>query len=324
MVEQYIKPNPKTEDKLTAELNWLNSKDRNVSLRNSCIYKWSLNRLSEKYNSWGDFVKAQCLDYRQNLNFYESKEKINSLIAFIDKPAKTNFENFIIGLHPYSKETMVTYKAIKSIYQYNFEEAFKTLNECLNAGSEIRYSNPYDVRIKDCYMCDYQENGSFTLYSFVKRMIELQNKTITDPKNAAQYYFLLANGYYNMTYFGNSRNIYCSPIKCYGHIYFSSDYDKDIKKSPIADCSKALECYQKAMDLSTDKEFKAKCCFMAAKCEQNKYFISDDFSYKTPVRSGIYFKQLFENYSMTDYYQEVINECGYFKKYISKKVNSSN
>lgn len=321
MVEQYLKSDPKTEDKLTKELNWLISKERNVSLRNSCIYKWSLSRLSEKYKSWGDFIKAQCLDYRQNLNFYESKENINSLIALVDKPAKTGFESFIIGLHPYSKETMVYYKAINSIYQYNFEEAFKMLNECLNAGSEVLENNPFDIYIKDCYSCDYGEKEVFTQYTFVKRMLELQNKIITDSKNASQYYFLLANGFYNMTYFGNSRNMYSSPIKSYGHIYFYSDYDKEIKKSPITDCNKALEYYQKAMDLSTDIEFKAKCCFMAAKCEQNKYFISDDFSYKTPIRSGIYFKQLRDNYSTTRYYQEVINECGYFEKYVSQKIH---
>ncbi len=317
-VEQYLKPNAKLEDDFTNDLSWFNSSERHSSLRKDCIYHWSLSRLSEKYRSWGDSIKAQCLDYHQNPNFYDIRDNINGLIALTDKPNKTNFESYILSLHPYSKETMVTYKAICAIYQYKFDDAFKIMNECLNTGTEVLENNPFNITIKDCYTCDAPIVEKFTQYNFIKKMLELQVKTLTDPQNASKYYFLMANGLYNMTYFGNSRRVYRSPIKSYGNIYFGWGYDQNIKKSPIVDCSKALEYYKKAMDLSNDNEFKAKCCFMAAKCEQNKFFVSDEFSFKSPVKSGLYFKQLFDNYSNTKYYQEIINECGYFRKYVSQ------
>lgn len=318
-VEQYSKPNAIQEDDFTNDFSWLNSNQRHVSLRKDCIYHWSLSRLSEKYRSWGDSIKAQCLDYHQNPNFYDIRDNVNGLIALINKPNKTNFENYILSLHPYSKETMVTYKAIGSIYQYKFNDAFKILNECLNSGTNVLENNPFNVTIKDCYTCEVPIVEVYTQYTFVKKMLELQAKVSTDPQNASKYYFLIANGLYNMTYFGNSRHVYSSPIKQYGHIYFEWDYDNGVKESPIADCSEALEYYKKAMDLSSDNEFKAKCCFMAAKCEQNKFFISKEFSFKAPVKSGKYFKLLLDNFSNTKYYQEIIHECGYFKMYLSQK-----
>ena len=147
--------------------------------------------------------------------------------------------------------------------------------------------------------------------------VQLQNKAISDPKNAASYYFKLANGLYNMTYYGNARNVYSSPIMDPGLVYFG--YDKTPSSNAIFDCAKALEYYRKAMEASSNKEFKAKCCFMAAKCEQNQYFSSAEFNYDAAIQSGSWFKELRDNYSKTNYYQEIIHECGYFRMFLKAK-----
>jgi hypothetical protein len=74
--------------------------------------------------------------------------------------------------------------------------------------------------------------------------------------------------------------------------------------------------YVKAMNLSGSKEFKAKCAFMAAKCEQNAFFVQQEQSSDIDFRAGNYFKMLKENFSTTKYYKEVIKECGYFRTYV--------
>jgi len=320
-IEQYTKPESRTEGELTKELIWLGKESHNPSLRSGCIHSWALSRLSEKYRNWGDLVKAQCLDYTQNKLFYDNQENINSLIALIDKPNKTDFEKFIVGLHPYSRSTLFTYKAIILIYQYKFQEALEMIDACPQAGNGGLQANPFIIHINDCHDCDFhlENNEVFSQYTFVQRLLELQNKAISDPKNAAQYYFLLANGLYNMTYYGNAHDVFSSPILGLSVGYIYSGEQKSPRYKPYFDCAKALEYYNKAMEASTDKEFKAKCCFMAAKCEQNQYYSSDEFSYKASIRSGVYFKQLRETYSKTKYYQEIIRECGYFRKYIGVK-----
>jgi len=116
-----------------------------------------------------------------------------------------------------------------------------------------------------------------------------------------------------MTYFGNARLVYETKLVYSNPIDFGYDNRQRTSYDPTSDCQKAEEYYRKAMELSVDKEFKAKCCFMAAKCEQNTYFNSAEFSNDRPIRSGKYFKQLQENFSSTKYYKEVLNECGYFE-----------
>ena len=76
------------------------------------------------------------------------------------------------------------------------------------------------------------------------------------------------------------------------------------------------------MELSVDKEFKAQCCFMAAKCEQNIYFSSADFNADRIVKSGKYYQLLEENYSKTNYYREILKECGYFGMYQAKWIGN--
>ena len=118
-----------------------------------------------------------------------------------------------------------------------------------------------------------------------------------------------------MTYYGNARSVYETKIKSYWLVDFEYDSKHQTLNDAIYDCSKAEECYRKAMEMSVDKEFKAQNGFMAAKCEQNAYYSSADYNYQRPVRSGIYFKQIQENFSKTNYYQEILKECGYFSMY---------
>ena len=86
----------------------------------------------------------------------------------------------------------------------------------------------------------------------------------------------------------------------------------------IFDCSNALKYYLKAMRLSNDRNFKAMCCFMAAKCEQNKFYLKKDRNPNINFIAGKYFKDLKDSYNNTDYYKEIIKECGYFRTYLAK------
>jgi hypothetical protein len=321
LIEQYTSVDPKIEGKLAKELDWIGREKRHSSLRSASIYEWALNRLSEKYHLWGDIIKAQCLDYTQNKSFYYDDKNIDALIALMDKPTKTDFEKFLVEVHRYSEGELYTYKAIERIYQFRLKEALDLLNANPNTGNGDFLADPFVIHINDCHDCDAVDNNK-TVYNhtaFIKRLIDLQTEAEANPKRAAENYFLLANGLYNMTYFGNSRIVYYTPITEYniGQIYY--DYELTVNKNNIFDCSKALEYYIKAMNASTDKEFKAKCCFMAAKCEQNQYYTTLEDVWNAPIRSGNYFKQLKTDYSKTKYYGEVIEECGYFRKYLGMK-----
>jgi hypothetical protein len=100
---------------------------------------------------------------------------------------------------------------------------------------------------------------------------------------------------------------------------FRNEYNTTLNKDTMPDyMSSAIaeEYYNKAMGASKDPEFKAKCCFMAAKCEQNTFFCHEPKDYKGDFKAGKYFTMLKSNYSATKYYREIIEECGYFKTYL--------
>jgi hypothetical protein len=318
-VELYSKPDIRKEKELTEELEWISGNNHQQALRNSNIYNWALKRLAVKYQSWGDSVKAQCLNYRLNPNFYYNGNNMEALIKYMDKKDKTEFDNFIIPIHPYSKAELFTYKAIQLIYDYKFKEALATLDSCEGTGNGVLPADPFIIHINDCHDCDFRasKETEYDQYSFVKTLIDLQNKTATDTKNASNYYYLLATGLYNMTFYGNSHCVFDSPLIDLSIYSFEYGYntEKKVKYSKFLDCSKAMEYFNKASALSKDNEFKAKCCFMSAKCEQNNYFSSEDFSYDHFIQSGDFYKLFSDYYSKTKYYNEVIKECGFFKKY---------
>jgi len=81
-------------------------------------------------------------------------------------------------------------------------------------------------------------------------------------------------------------------------------------------CEPALKFYRKAMASSTNKEFKAKCAWMSAKCELNNWYATKEYADGDHIFiESDYYKMMKEKFSDTKYYREVINECGYFCSY---------
>ena len=58
---------------------------------------------------------------------------------------------------------------------------------------------------------------------------------------------------------------------------------------------------------------------MLAKCEQNEFFRTKPENYPGDFKAGKYFRLLQKDYSETNYYKEIINECGYFRTFLNKK-----
>lgn len=323
LIERTNKLDAKFEDQILKELLWLKS-DSLPSLRNSNAYEWALKRLSEKYEKNSDLIRSECLDYMRNMQFYTDTIKAAAMLHFMDKLNKTEFEKFILTIHPYKREDIIDYQATKLVYQNKFEEAIAKYNANQCSGKEL-LGNPFLIHINDCHDCDHaaSQKEKYTKLSFLEKMMKLKVEAEKGGVAAAKANFLLANGYYNMSYFGNSRVMYQTEISgyvdCFPFDSYVDYYAKEIQQNIIIyDCKLAEFYYKRAMELSTDVEFKAKCCFMAAKCEQNRFFMNKPKSFEGDFKSGEYFKQLKASYSKTKYYKEIIKECGYFRSFVVK------
>jgi len=88
------------------------------------------------------------------------------------------------------------------------------------------------------------------------------------------------------------------------------------------DCSRALVEYLEGLKIAKetgDMELAAKCCFMAAKCEQDNYYLLGkrdialkNLSYRTC------FRIMKKDYSTTEFYRDALKECGYLSDFVNK------
>lgn len=192
---------------------------------------------------------------------------------------------------------------------------------------EKMYSDPFPTTIND-YPKRYAPLGKqVDKISFAKEMARLQKLVVSDKKNAASYYYKMANGVYQTGYYGNSWFLISYDWSSYFN-YNKPVYAHDIDFK-LAKTAKAW--YAKARGLSNDVNFKAKCTFMLAKCEQKKIIINSNYydlswynsDYKTQQQNFMakninnpYFKELKASYAKTPYYKIAVNECSYLRDFL--------
>jgi hypothetical protein len=194
-----------------------------------------------------------------------------------------------------------------------------------------RYPDPFYDGIHD-YSGSFLKKKvkGYSKLDFAINMAKLQQQIKTHPQNGSKYYYEMANGLYNTSYYGiawfYTAYIWADEDKYKINRFY---YDKDYLRE-----SKAEMCFLKARQLSKDPEFKARCTFMAAKCRQKKALIPESveseyshyklgFEYKgiagrydKIVRNNPYFKDLKNHYSKTSFYKTAVNECSYLKDFL--------
>jgi hypothetical protein len=299
-----------------------------ISRRHDNALRFVLRKMKSLYENQGKPLLAELSE--PNIHaYYDSELKIREMIDFILDQDKSAFRKYLQGRYPIQLPDLYDVLATARIYHYNFEGAKEVYQQHPQAGMTELLGNPFNYRKVDCHDCDHAlpQKVKYTKRSFVDKMVELKKKGATeiDPIEKSNNYFLYANGLYNMTYYGNARLVSTSAVNWdYNDYYRFSLEDRSKRRNGgYYDCAEALSFYLKALELNPKAEFKAKCTWMAAKCEHN-FWLESEYKYRQTgdFQSGKYFNMMKENYSSTKYYSEVINECGYFCQYISPGLKS--
>jgi len=209
--------------------------------------------------------------------------------------------------------------------EHHYHDALNSFNTGKNKVKFARYEeegttsgNPFETAINDYPQIIRQ---GINKIQFATRMAALETKLKADPKNPDTY-FMIATGIYNTSTYGNSWNMISYSWSSYDFgrkpLYY---YDADYVKT-----STAKQYYLKARELSTDAEFKAKCTFMAAKCEQKQYeapsfmdnyetYDKREKAYAKQLKSNSYFTEM-QQYKSTAFYQKAVDECSYLSDFI--------
>ena len=312
---------PDTEGRILNDLKWLNSYK---GLKADTAFLFVRYILANKYAQNHNYIRMHlCIgsnDFGYDLRDI-TKEPLDDLITFYNKPNKTGYEKFLLSIYSKKKQDLLALKGTLLLQRHKFNEAVKCFEE---AGfSRTLQADPFVIHINDCHDCDIENKGKkeYTQLSFIKKILELDSLANTNKNEADKYYFLIANGYYNITYYGN-----CWDASSYDREFNFWGYYKE-QPWEFYDCSIAKSYYEKVINTTKNRELAAKSTFMAAKCEQNEYYnnYADFHDYRTIKDTTVkkenyrtFFKLLKEKYSDTQFYNEALKECKYFNEFTKK------
>jgi hypothetical protein len=313
----------KLENELLPEINWLTSQstDFTAVFRSLDAREWVLNTISFRYKNQKELVKAEC--FHSNSIFYASNTNVEAMKAFLDKQGKTPYEELCARLYVMKKGDLLEYQAVQLTFEDKLAGAITRMEGASNPNLEL-LGNPFNGRIQDCHDCDHAapQKIKYTKLSLLKKMKEMEDK-ITAGDDVYNNSMLLANAFYNITHYGNARYFYEGKIM--GSNQYSPFSIDSVFIDLLTDMGPAIKYYNKALQAAKTDEQKAKCHYMLAKCERNQWYNGtvyndEDNEYN---RNGPDFKawtgfKALKQYSNTQYYKDVIKECGYFRTYIEK------
>lgn len=317
--------NPKNEGTVLADLNWLYfelPKKEPENFRYMNASNWSKNYIAALYRSQKNPVMSE-LFVRDN-KFYHETTRILVMKAFLEKEKKSAFEEMAQNIYSIKLGHINDYQAVMATFRNKIPEAIAFMEKSDFSNEEF-FGNPFNGNIMDCHDCDFgaRQKRKYSKIDFLKTIKTMQDN-LTKNEDVYTNALLLGNGFYNITHYGNGRTFHESDILGYGTC--PNDFDEKYRNI-ITNCSVAKMYYQKALAAATTDEQKAKMNYMLAKCERNEYYnlsyssdagcwsIQDD---EVNFLAWNGFRELKNNYSKTKFYQDAINECGYFRTYIEK------
>ncbi len=255
---------------------------------------------------------------------FESIDEIQNVLKYFDQP-HSQFETILLSQYPVRKVDLIELWALKLAYSGHLTEARMKMEEVKEAGHVVLLGNPFNSRIVDCHDCDHQLalKTKYTKYMFIKKMIEMDSIASHNPKEASINYMLMGVGFYNISYYGNARLFYDTKFTSASSNYYFYENDNEPKEEQYYSNEWAKQYFLKAMNAATDIDMKAKCCWLLAKTELNTYYTEGHSDFMSPPNSDIlvgeYFLKMKSEYANTKYYDEVIKECSYFAKYVSRR-----
>jgi len=294
------------------EFTWLLASKK---IRMTTLREWSQKKMSDLYEKKGDWIRQFAWKNEAQNPIYRNNVKVDELLTFLTTKAsgsQASLDEFVKKIYPSSKLDLQKLMAINLTYADKLEDVFAIYKSNVALGAEKLLANPFKERINDCHDCDFEEvkdNRPYTRLSFIKKMLELKKLSEGQGEVAAKANFELGTAFYNLTYFGNARD-------------YSMTKESNIPERSFSG-TLSENYYNQALVKSTTDEMRAKITFMKAKIDHNNiynsFFDKDlDLLYQVFTPSPA-FKVLKEKFSGTQYYQEILKECGYFGKYVKGK-----
>lgn len=233
---------------------------------------------------------------------------------FLHQPVKTPFESYLVGFFPKGLN-MNNIIGVSYMRVHDFKNARSWFKKTPQGGQAVSYQvfrEQLQDFGEDTAVAHY--NKEITQEQFCDRMIQLQEKMKSTPVPAKVYYDY-ASALFSISYYGKTWFF----VKDYRPTteWYTTKCDKDPFEKQYFGCYAAESYYLKAAQASTDKEFRARCAFMAARCSQKHTAENEnDNKYISALVHNRYFPLLAGNFAQTKFYQQVYDQCSYLQDYV--------
>ena len=294
-----------------------------------------LTKLYEDYNEPGKaFI---CQHDLTDLRLNPQQIIIDDLLKTSSKPDRNSLE--ILMTTDENGENMTNalwdLKATLYMQDHNYEAALEIYKEIpRDDWDDFGIYDPFRPTIRDCMSCPHSQDSidQFNKGEFLEELLDLQYKTKAELGNNASFYLKIGVGLYNTTYFGHSWRLM-------DYYRFGSSWNylrngKDVFRyagsafgnKEMLDVSQALYFFERARIAAVDPELAAKATFMAAKCELAQFYTSKAYTPPAspnqmpyiPPEYTVNYERLKTNYVETKFYQDLLEECQFFRAYALK------
>lgn len=338
------------EEKLLPSLQWIKEKAKNdkTKLGYAETNQWQLfyrNVLSEiiaqKYHQQKQAHKeilaignADKIYGSTNAVYYMrdnlSSEQVMTLYKMMNSKTNTAFEKYLIQNNSLTLSNVIDFIGTAYLRDNDYVNAKIWLTK--STSKDRLAKNPFVDLLYDQEEQLQTENKFFTtkliFANEMNRLINLEKI----KKATAKDIYKIANGLYNTTYYGHTWEL-VEYSRSGSDGYYIPKNATQFKKEYYG-CFKAHDYFKKAMELSPDKNFKARCLFMMAKCKQKQVgrpnysdypydnydaYQAAEWEYFTQFKNNEYFPDLIKQYKNTAFYKEAYNSCSYLRDFINRK-----
>ncbi|MBK7432535.1 MAG: hypothetical protein IPI66_00700 [Chitinophagaceae bacterium] len=284
---------------------------------------------AEKMNSWG-FYSNTASFMRDRFNSAE----VEKMFGLMKSNTLNAFEKYLLANNTLSMADVIDFAGTAYLRDHQYEKAIEWFSKATDKKKITIDTDPFIELLYDQESpLPAEAKFTTTKLAFAQEMKKLLQLSQSDKANAAKHLYKYAIGLYNMTYYGHAWKL----VEYYrsGSDGYHIPKDATAFKAEYYSAKMAMQYFEKAMNAATDRNFKAKCFFMIAKCSQKQlhqpqysdytgdnYWVkmdADNKAYFEKFKSNNYFPQFVKEYGNTPFYKEAFNSCSYLRDFVKKK-----
>ncbi len=293
-----------------------------------------------KINEEEYYSSSNGLDYIRN---ELGTADLLKLYELLNSSTLSFYDQFLIKHSSFTRDDVVDVIGTSYLRDMQYDKAiewFKKANKPEHlVATKYNYStdketvinvNPWHDYLNDWQRYDKPVAQAYTKLTLAQKLSELQKKldTSKNMEVKSKLHYQLASAFYNMSYYGNSWNALAYYRS--GSDWNEGKYDQPWKKEYYG-VYKAKEHYQKAYELTKDKEFKAAAFFMVAKCAQRQIamppynydnyeqYEKDVDAFYKKFKNNPLFAQFVKEFGTTKFYKYTYTRCSYLRDFVTQK-----